>query len=69
MEEKFEDNQLDNILLDKEKNRLDKIKKIILLVASLALVFTISVKDATKRIIFFILSNLFFSLSSKILSN
>lgn len=43
MEEKFEDSQLDNILLDKEKNRLDKIKKIILLVASLALVFTISV--------------------------
>ena len=43
MEEKFEESQLNNILLDKEKNKLDKIKKIILLVASLALVFTISV--------------------------
>lgn len=43
MEEKFEESHLDNILLDKEKNKLDKIKKIILLVASLALVFTISV--------------------------
>ncbi len=41
--EDFDNSHLDNILLDKEKNRLDKIKKIILLIASLALVFTISI--------------------------
>lgn len=43
MEEKFEESHLNNILLEQDKNKLDKIKKIILLVASLALVFTISI--------------------------
>lgn len=42
MEDKFS-NHLDDILLDKEKSKFDKIKKIVLLVASLALIFTISI--------------------------
>jgi|GEM_PF-2992819 len=43
MEDRFEESQLDDILIDKDKNRFDKIKKIILLVASLALIFTLSI--------------------------
>lgn len=43
MENRLEDSQLDNILIDKDKGRFDKIKKAVLLIASLALLFTLTI--------------------------